>query len=157
MVTPLSVHVETSVTHMVTPVSVHGDTSVTPTTPKLPHVTTPKTTPRPDRAKKRNPYDSSFEKFWKTYPRNIGDKKKSQELFFNQASEASAEELIEYAATYAEQVKARGTELRYVPYPTTWLSQQRWMEMRDFPQGEKKQEFFEVNDPDPYGLENAPF
>ena len=53
-------HGDTSVTkegHMVTPVSVHGDTSVTPTTPKLPHVTTPKTTPRPDRAKTRNPYD----------------------------------------------------------------------------------------------------
>ena len=57
MVTPVSVHGDTSVAHMVTPVSVHGDTSVTPTTPKLPHVTTPKTTPRPDRAKTRNPYD----------------------------------------------------------------------------------------------------
>ena len=153
-------HGDTSVTkegHMVTPVSVHGDTSVTPTTPKLPHVTTPKTTPRPDRAKTRNPYDPRFEKFWKAYPRKIGDKKKSQELFFGQLSEASAEELVEYAAAYAEQVKSRGTELRYVPYPSTWLSQQRWMEMRDFSQEKGKQEFFEINDPDPYGLENAPF
>ena len=157
MVTPVSVHGDTSVTHMVTPVSVHGDTSVTPTTPKLPHVTTPKTTPRPDRAKTRNPYDPRFEKFWKTYPRKIGDKKKSQELFFSQLSEADAEELVGYAAAYAEQVKQRGTELRYVPYPSTWLSQQRWMEMRDFSQEKGKQEFFEINDPDPYGLENAPF
>ena len=157
MVTPVSVHGDTSVTHMVTPVSVHGDTSVTPTTPKLPHVTTPKATPRPDRAKTRNPYDPRFEKFWKAYPRKIGDKRKTQELFFSQLSEANAEELVEYAAAYAEQVKSRGTELRYVPYPSTWLSQQRWMETRDFSQGKEKQELFEVNDPDPYGLENAPF
>jgi hypothetical protein len=69
-----------------------------------------------------------FEQFWKAYPRKTG-KKKALEAF----KKLNPTEPLLYAMlaaitkqkTWPDWIRDEG---RYIPYPTTWLNQGRWMD-----------------------------
>lgn len=72
---------------------------------------------------KENIY-SSFELFWSEYPKRTS-KKKTQELWVKLSP---SEELVEKIITSLRKQKesSQWQNLQYVPYPTTWLNQERW-------------------------------
>lgn len=75
---------------------------------------------------KRNQYAPEFEKFWSVYPRKIGDKRKAQTYFGEQIAEGGVDRIIEAAEGFRDECLRVGTAQRYIPYPATWLNQQRW-------------------------------
>ena len=63
-----------------------------------------------------------FDAFWSAYPRKVG-KQKARQAFekLNVSDELSATIL-----SAIEQQKKTWDDPQYIPYPTTWLNQQRW-------------------------------
>jgi len=69
-----------------------------------------------------------FAKFWSIYPRKVG--KLDAEKAFNQMARRYAPEaILAGAEAYARQWAADGTELRFTPFPGTWLRAGRWMDL----------------------------
>jgi hypothetical protein len=69
-------------------------------------------------------YTESFEKFWKIYPRKIGKKMASKS--FSKFDEKHYPKIIFGAERFAEENLT--TEEKYIPHPTTWLNQERYMD-----------------------------
>lgn len=67
-----------------------------------------------------------FNKFWDVYPRKIGDKQKVQSKFNDLAETVGADTLIQAARNFAAEHDANQTAKRYIPYPSTFLNQDRW-------------------------------
>lgn len=68
----------------------------------------------------------AFDTFWKSYPRKAG-KHNALEKFEQQiASGASPEDLVKASENYRAETERQQTETRYIPYPSTFLNQERW-------------------------------
>ena len=72
-------------------------------------------------------YDEEFEVFWKEYPR--GDKKSEASKAFAKARQKTTQEILlaalrKFKESYDWQ-KDGGT---YIPYASTWLNQERWLD-----------------------------
>lgn len=65
---------------------------------------------------------SSFDVFWKTYPRRVG-KQAAQKAFLKALKAATAEEIIGGAKRYAEDPNRAAS---FTAHPTTWLNAGRW-------------------------------
>jgi len=64
-----------------------------------------------------------FDNFWKDYPRKIG-KAKAKKCYEKATSLHGVDKINDAVKVYAESVKSK--EKRFIPHPTTWLSQGRW-------------------------------
>ena len=69
-------------------------------------------------------YISSFQEFWKIYPRKIGKKQASK--IFGKYDEKHYAKIIHGVRLFAQENKT--TEERFIPHPSTWLNQERWMD-----------------------------
>ena len=65
-----------------------------------------------------------FEKFWKIYPRKVG--KKTALKSFTKINDKEYEKVLLGAEIFAE--LNQQTEERFIPHPTTWLNQERYMD-----------------------------
>ena len=70
-------------------------------------------------------YSDVFEDFWKMYPRKIG--KGATKVAFDKAlTKATADEILDGCTQYAQSGKL--PEMQFIPHPTTWLNQERWLD-----------------------------
>ena len=81
----------------------------------------------------RHTYSPEFERFWSVYPRKVGDKKKAEGFFGEQIAEGGVERIIQSAEEFRDECLRIGTAQRYIPYPATWLNQQRWKNVQHRP------------------------
>lgn len=75
---------------------------------------------------KRHSYSPEFERFWSVYPRKVGDKKKAERFFGEQIAEGGVDRIVQSAEEFRDECLRIGTAQRYIPFPSTWLNQQRW-------------------------------
>ena len=75
--------------------------------------------------KEHNNIDEVFNEFWKHYPRKI-NKAAAKQSFATALTKEKGCVIIKGAKEYSESVKP--DEIRFVPYPRTWLRQERWSE-----------------------------
>jgi len=74
-----------------------------------------------------------FDKFWELYPRKINKgaaKTKWESICNKPRNERPTWEQIEQALTSQKKTK-QWQELKFIPHPTTWLNQQRWLDDPD--------------------------
>ena len=72
-------------------------------------------------------YDQIFEKFWKVYPRKVA--KKQAAKIFKKIQEKDHKNLLKGVVLFSEEKK--NTDIQYIPHPSTWLNQERWMDYLD--------------------------
>lgn len=78
--------------------------------------------------------EEKFNQFWQAYPRKAG-KGKARDSFKRAIKKVEFEILLEATKEFAECVsqwpaEQRGGQTHFVPYPTTWLNQERWEDDR---------------------------
>lgn len=84
-----------------------------------------KTKPQEDQNPKTE-FGAEFDTFWKAYPRKAG-KQKAQTKFEEQISNgASPDDLVKASTNFRAETERQQTETRYIPYPSTFLNQERW-------------------------------
>ena len=66
---------------------------------------------------------NEFERFWKLYPRRIG-KRAAQTSFEKAIKKVDAEVIFNAIENYINSGKL--PEMQYIPFPATWLNQERW-------------------------------
>jgi hypothetical protein len=71
---------------------------------------------------------AAFEEWWKIYPRTRGVPKKPARISFLRAVKAGvdSQRMITAAGSFAAAVRAKGTAEKHMPYPASWLNQERW-------------------------------
>ncbi len=76
-----------------------------------------------DRAKEIN---ALFSEFWQLYPRKVAKKaaQKSYEKLMKQG--VDAESILAGVRDMLAWIGRNGKEIQFVPYPSTWLNQERW-------------------------------
>ncbi len=79
-----------------------------------------KDSPR-ERAKSED--TDGFEAFWSAYPRKVG-KGKARDAYGKALALSDALSLIEQARRFA--AFCQGKDEQFIPYPSTWLNQERW-------------------------------
>lgn len=67
--------------------------------------------------------DISFDAFWSHYPRKVG-KGQAKKAWAKAVKTATPESIIEATVRYSE-VRA-GQDIRFTPYPASWLNGERW-------------------------------
>lgn len=72
-------------------------------------------------------YDQIFEKFWKVYPRKVA--KKQAAKIFKKIHQKNYKNLLKGVLLFSEEKK--NTDIQYIPHPSTWLNQERWMDYLD--------------------------
>jgi len=72
----------------------------------------------------KDKYNDAFLEFWSLYPRKLG--KKMAYKSFIKFDEKHYNKIVYGAGRFAESQKA--TEVRFIPHPTTWLNQERWLD-----------------------------
>jgi hypothetical protein len=90
-------------------------------------VCTPSTpAPTPATNSEQNPstdVDDEFDDFWSIYPRKEG-KGAARKAWGKAVKSLPASELLPIVRSYS--VRVHGTERRFIPFPATWLNQERW-------------------------------
>lgn len=66
---------------------------------------------------------NDFDLFWSVYPRHIG-KGQARRAWFAAVKLAEPDVIIEAAKLFAQAMESK--EMRYIPYPSTWLNGERW-------------------------------
>lgn len=85
---------------------------------------TPAPTPAPN--SEQNPptdVDDAFDDFWTIYPRREG-KGAARKAWAKAVKIIPAAELLPIVRSFS--VRIHGTEQRFIPFPATWLNQERW-------------------------------
>lgn len=75
--------------------------------------------------KPQNAPPSDFESFWALVPRRVG-KKAAERAWRTVERRGESSEAIEGMRAYAQAFAQSGTELKYVPHPSTWLNRRGW-------------------------------
>lgn len=84
-----------------------------------------------DRSKNKEyikPYstiEEAFESFWKEYPNRKG-KGKAREAFKKAIKKTGISTMVEAVRKQRQGSQWKKDEGRYIPYPATWLNQERW-------------------------------
>jgi len=65
-----------------------------------------------------------FETWWNMYPRKVG--KKAAQRSWERLTDGEKAEAIQKLPDHLQYWKNRGTEMEFIPHPTTWLNQGRW-------------------------------
>jgi uncharacterized protein YdaU (DUF1376 family) len=66
-----------------------------------------------------------FDKWWLKYPRKLG-KKDALKVYEQILKTASPEDVEKALDNYIEDIRAKGTEEKYIKHPTTFLREERW-------------------------------
>lgn len=69
--------------------------------------------------------DEMFDAFWNAYPKRVG-KGQARKAFAAACKIADPNEIVHGALRFSDHVKNEGTQMRYVPHPSTWLNGERW-------------------------------
>ena len=72
-------------------------------------------------------FEERFNEFWEQYPRKVSKTKAKEYFIKNKVSQ----ELLEIILTGLEKYKKHewyGKEQTFIPHPTTWLNQKRWLD-----------------------------
>lgn len=78
------------------------------------------------RARKADPYAESFEEFWALYPRKIAKNAARQAYTTAMKRGVDPEAILEGLGRQVPVLALR--EPQYIPHPTTWLNQERWLD-----------------------------
>lgn len=76
--------------------------------------------------KAANKYTEDFEAFWKSYPRNAGSKAKCAQYYATAVKKVPVDQILEAVVAQTAAWKKNGTETQFIPWPQTWLNQERW-------------------------------
>lgn len=72
-------------------------------------------------------YDHEFENWWNIYPRKVN--KYQAKIKYRSARKKYAKDLLEKTTEFFSQVcTQQGTEERFIPHPSTWLNQKRFLD-----------------------------
>lgn len=108
----------TGVTARETPPIREADTGVTATrTQKKTHMN------KTQRTTSSSMADASFDEFWSAYPRRVG-KGQARKAWASAMKKTDASTIIAGAARFAS--SSASSDLKFVPYPATWLNGERW-------------------------------
>jgi hypothetical protein len=146
--TPVSPRGDSHVTQGVAPVSSRGDTGATQILKETLSQTSTKPTTRGARAAAFD--EEGFAAWYKIYPRH---KKRpdAAKAYASARKIATAEELLEAAKRYADQVRRERDERpdadKYVPFPATWLRAEQWLDEPDDGRPRYGSEFSEPRKP----------
>lgn len=77
-----------------------------------------------DKDREDNIYNGHFEEFWRLYPKKR--KKSEARKKFMKIKESELDKMISWLNRYIEYWRRKGTEMQYIPDPTTWINQERW-------------------------------
>ncbi len=75
--------------------------------------------------KPQNAHLSDFDAFWALVPRRVG-KKAAERAWRAVERRGESQEAIDGMRAYAQAFAQSGTELKYVPHPSTWLNRRGW-------------------------------
>ncbi|MEX0895653.1 MAG: hypothetical protein WDZ94_01795 [Patescibacteria group bacterium] len=68
---------------------------------------------------------NTFEQFWEIYPRKIG-KGAARKAWLKISKTHQSQTLLDAVSAYAQHPDL--PEVQYIPHPSTWLNQERWMD-----------------------------
>ena len=98
---------------------------VTETTPNTKEDTVNNNKIRGD--KKDTPYTEEFRKWWELYPRKAGSKKEAFKVFQKVLQKEEYGRIYIDTEIYAYNIRLQNpTDVKWIPYPVTWLRQERW-------------------------------
>ncbi|MGD6761384.1 hypothetical protein ACOKM5_20835 [Streptomyces sp. BH097] len=94
--------------------------------------------PRRERPAARASPPEGFDEFWEAYPRKVA--KAPARAAYAKAVKGGADPaaLAAAAAKHAAQWRAAHTELRFIPYPATWLNGERYDDETEPPSGHQQ-------------------
>jgi|TARA_R110000744_G_scaffold134535_2_gene243604 DNA replication protein DnaD len=72
-------------------------------------------------------YDQDFEDFWKSYPRRI-NKHLTHQKYIVAIKNITPKKLTVCAIRFANETKNNKTEEKFIPHPSTWLNQRRFLD-----------------------------
>lgn len=96
-------------------------------------VSLPPVPPDPTRPIQRESGGEEFDEFWTIYPRKEG-KGAARKAWAKALKSKPAAELLPIVRSFS--VRVHGTEQRFIPFPATWLNQERWADEVDSQQAE---------------------
>lgn len=67
--------------------------------------------------------DSEFENFWQSYPRKVG-KASAKKAFIKACKKLEPKWIVDCVNVWV--AKGNLPEIQFIPYPATWLNQERW-------------------------------
>lgn len=76
--------------------------------------------------------DALFREFYAAYPRRVAVKA-ARKAFGTALKEATFDQIMGGVASYAEEIKRRGTRPVYIAHPASWLNAGRWTDEPDQP------------------------
>ena len=77
--------------------------------------------------KKDTPYTEEFKKWWELYPRKAGSKKEAFKVFQKVLQKEEYGRIYIDTEIYAYNIRLQNpTDVKWIPYPVTWLRQERW-------------------------------
>ena len=77
--------------------------------------------------KKDTPYTSQFRQWWELYPRKAGSKKEAFKVFQKVLQKEEYGRIYIDTEIYAYNIRLQNpTDVKWIPYPVTWLRQERW-------------------------------
>ena len=98
---------------------------VTETTPNTKEDTVNNNKIRGD--KKDTPYTNQFLEWWELYPRKAGSKKEAFKVFQKVLQKEEYGRIYIDTEIYAYNIRLQNlTDVKFIPYPVTWLRQERW-------------------------------
>ena len=83
-----------------------------------------------EKKKKKNKENNNFLVWYELYPRKIG-KPKALDKFEGISNDHKLEDIIKGTKNWCNYWKNSNTETKFIPHPTTFLSQERFMDMPD--------------------------
>ena len=86
-----------------------------------------KTKPTKEEQNLKPEFEAGFDAFWVKYPRKAG-KDKAREKYAAALETSTVDELMKSVTVFAEECQHQQTEIRYIPYPGTWLNQKRYLD-----------------------------
>ena len=98
---------------------------VTETTPNTKEYTINNIKIRGD--KKDTPYTNQFSEWWELYPRKAGSKKEAFKVFQKVLKKEEYGRIYIATEIFSYNIRLQNlTDVKWIPYPVTWLRQERW-------------------------------
>ena len=94
--------------------------SVTPATTNKNVKNIKNTSPTPSKG------DTRFDEFWNAYPKKVGKKNAQQRWQKLRINDETYRKIMEAVKAQSESDQWKKDGGQYIPYPATWLSQERW-------------------------------
>ena len=77
--------------------------------------------------KKDTPYTNQFSEWWELYPRKAGSKKEAFKVFQKVLKKEEYGRIYIATEIFSYNIRLQNlTDVKWIPYPVTWLRQERW-------------------------------